>query len=867
MTIASRSVVYRIMADIGQLRGQMAQASASVKKLGNDVTAVGREGEKFRKGFDEMGRTAGRVGLVAAAGLGVMALKAADFESAMSNVAAATHESEQNLNRLRDAAIEAGARTQFSATEAADAITELSKAGIATADILGPNGALNGALDLAAAGQLDVAQAAELTATALTQFQLDGGEAAHVADLLAAGAGKAQGEVQDMGLALSYAGVTAADLGVSIEETSGAIALFASNGIIGERAGTSLRGMLTAITSPSEIARKTMNNLGLSMFDAQGEFIGLAGVADQLQSNLAGLTEEERKAALGRIFGNETINAANILYREGAAGVQEWTNNVNDAGFAAETARIKTDNLRGDLERLGGALDTAFVSGGQGSQGFLRELTQGATSAVDAFNTMPASLQNVTTGLLAVTAITGGSLWFGAKVINGIADARQAISDLGPAGQRAARGLSLATKGVAALTIGLAAYQAGKEAFDIGIDDDEIRRQTELIQARYGDDIQGQIAAVTELIEEQQKITGEGVAVNIGVAKLFSDQDASDAHNRINQLNEVLAELNNQLLVNEIQAGNTAATIPILGGVVSDLASESGQLTTFVTRSGRAFQFTEEQVKKAKEAFAEAKEDARGVGQEFFGLGEKVDKARVSLGDWLRDLEKQAEALEAFTANAEKAAKNGLDRGLIKSLQEAGPAGALRMQQLAKASESEIGRANRAWRRGQEAIDDYVKATTKIPRPLRVTADTSQANSALDQILGRLARVRSQHMEVRLGGVQTFATGGAVRGPGTATSDSIPAYLSNGEYVMRAAAVQRYGFAFFDRLNAMHFAQGGFVGSGAPSIDMGALVSALGSVGAPFAQSVTFQLQDMKAAERKAQEMGWRKSSDGIGVR
>src|SRR5690606_9186339 len=107
----------------------------------------------------------------------------------------------ENMNLLREAALEAGKRTAFSATEAADAITELAKAGVSTADIL--EGGLNAALDLAAAASIEAGEAAEYISSALTQFGLKGKDASHVADLLAAGAGKAQGEVSDMGYALA----------------------------------------------------------------------------------------------------------------------------------------------------------------------------------------------------------------------------------------------------------------------------------------------------------------------------------------------------------------------------------------------------------------------------------------------------------------------------------------------------------------------------------------------------------------------------------------------------------------------------------------------------------------------------------------
>ena len=144
----------------------------------------------------------------------------------MSNVQAATHETAANMDLLRTAAIKWGQQTKFSATEAAGAIEEMAKAGVSTNDIL--SGGLEGALNLAAAGSLEVADAAEIAASALVQFGMSGKDIPHVADLLAAGAGKAQGSVQDLGYALKYAGVPAASLGVSIEETTGVLAEFAS---------------------------------------------------------------------------------------------------------------------------------------------------------------------------------------------------------------------------------------------------------------------------------------------------------------------------------------------------------------------------------------------------------------------------------------------------------------------------------------------------------------------------------------------------------------------------------------------------------------------------------------------------------------
>jgi TP901 family phage tail tape measure protein len=323
--------------------------------------------------------TAG-LGLVAA-GIGYAAYRGAEFDSAMSQVQAASQASASEMSQLRDAAVDLGSKTQYSAEEAAQGITEMAKAGVQTADILG--GGLAGALNLAAAGQISVAEAAETGATALSVFKLEGSQMSHVADLLAAGAGKAQGSVSDLGQALNQSALIASQTGLSVEDTAGALALFASNGLIGSDAGTSFKTMLQALTPNSNQAAKAMEAIGFSAYDAQGNFVGLESVADQLKDGLSGLTEEQRANTLETIFGSDAVRAAAVLYKEGANGVTEWANKVNDSGYAQRQAAQLTDNLKGDLERLGGAFDAAATSAGSNLQGPLREVVQLLTGLVD----------------------------------------------------------------------------------------------------------------------------------------------------------------------------------------------------------------------------------------------------------------------------------------------------------------------------------------------------------------------------------------------------------------------------------------------------------------------------------------------------
>ena len=141
----------------------------------------------------------------------------------------------------------------------------MAKAGLSARDILA--GGLTGALDLAAAGGLGVAEAAGIAATTLQQFQLDGEEATHVADLLAAGAGKAMGDVTDLGTALDQAGLVASQFGLSVDETVGTLSAFASAGMLGSDAGTSMRTMLLRLANPTKEVADLMSSLGISAYD------------------------------------------------------------------------------------------------------------------------------------------------------------------------------------------------------------------------------------------------------------------------------------------------------------------------------------------------------------------------------------------------------------------------------------------------------------------------------------------------------------------------------------------------------------------------------------------------------------------------
>jgi len=476
--MAERAVVVRLRAEVQGFRSAMAEAETATRRTRAATQEAGQAADTsmarlvqsatvHKESWDKVGKVALAAGVAMLAGVGMAIKQYADFDKAMSEVRASTHETAGNMDLLRTAAIDAGADTAFSAAEAAQAIDELAKAGVSTSDIL--SGGLAGSLSLAAAGSLDVAKAAEISATAMTifgkNFEDKGKLAVHVADLLAAGAGKAQGSVEDMGMALNQTGLIASQTGLSIEETTGGLAAFASAGLIGSDAGTSFKTMLQRLTPQSKEAKAKMDELGISAYDAQGNFIGLDKFAGNLRESMKSLTPEARAAAMGVIFGSDAVRAANVLYENGAEGIKSWIGQVNEAGYAAVTAGIKQDNLAGDIEKLGGSLDSVFIKGGSGAAEALRGIVQGAEDLVDMIGNIPTPMLQAG---VATAGLAGGALVLGGAFLTlfpRVLETVTALRTMSAEGSRVPGVLGKIGKAAGITALALAALQIAAAVF------------------------------------------------------------------------------------------------------------------------------------------------------------------------------------------------------------------------------------------------------------------------------------------------------------------------------------------------------------------------------------------------------------------
>jgi TP901 family phage tail tape measure protein len=484
--------------------GPLGAAGQQLKAFGSDLSKAASDGSG---NMEKVGKATAVAGGVMLAGFGMAAKATMGFEQELSNLQAASGATSAEMGLLRQQALDAGAATAFSASEAAEAQSELAKAGVSTADIL--SGGLEGALALAAAGSIDLARAAELGANAMATFGLKGSDMGRIADTLAAGANKSAADVESIGQALQQTGLVADQFGLSLEETVGVLSMFSQAGLKGSDAGTSMKTMLSRLVPQTAEAKATMEKLGIEMFDSQGKFIGIEAAAGELKTGLSGLTQEQRAAAMQTIFGADAIRAATILYEGGAEGVDTWTKNVTDSGYASEVAATKLDNLAGDLEGLRGSIETALIEGGSKATGALRFLAQGATDSVNAFGTLPGPVQSAGVAFAGV----GGSALLAVGALGTMAPkvsaAMGALRGMGGAGNIAANGLA---------SLGNNAGKIVPLAIGLGV-------AWQLYATRQAE-AKANTDELTKAIQEQRD--GVAGAEDAVIAKLLADDRAGD---------------------------------------------------------------------------------------------------------------------------------------------------------------------------------------------------------------------------------------------------------------------------------------------------------------------------------------------------
>lgn len=884
---------------------------------GASILGIATEGKKTL----EILRTAS-LGLVAVFGLA--ALSAAKFEKAMSEVRAVTDGSASDMKHLSQAALDAGQATVYSATQAANAEAELARAGISTADIIG--GALKGSLDLAASGQLELGDAAVISAQAMNAFKLSGRDVGHIADVISAGAGKSATNVHDMGMAFRQAALMSSQTGLSLEQTVGTLSLFAQNALTGSDAGTSLKVMLQRLVPQSKQAAAMMDTLGFSAYDAQGNFVGLSALAQNMKTSFSQLTPEARNAAMATIFGSDAVRAATILYEAGSQGVDQWVKSVNDSGYATRVAATMTDNLAGDLERLKGSLETALISSGSSANRVLRDMAQVLTSVVNWYGQLSPEVQTSVTvmaGLVGIIGFVGSSLLLMLPRIMAVraelvalgvtaARVRTAMMGLGQLGLVVA-GMAAVAYGIRKLTdqfkeappnvtkladslVDLA--QKGQTAGELtktfgknldgfgeavariahpgGLDRVEdffstfdpaasggpsLERAREKVKA-LDDALKGLVqggatkeaaAAFDKMAAEAEKqgtsteklrsllpgytealtATGTQSKLTASSQKTLADSSAltatqmKDERSEAEKLTDALKMLNGAAISTAEKEIAFQASLKDL----TDAVKENGYSLDVTTEKGRAVKGAFLGAAQAAMAHAEAvseqsgtidagnavlEQDIQVLKRQMIQAGFSTQAVNDLIGKYAQmpvavTTEIKADTAKAVTdlqgvqaeirkTNGKSVTIDALTAQAEKNLKDLGFS-VHRLPDGHVTVSIPTGPPSAAINAIQGRINSIQGRTIGVGVYLKATSWDQDANGIPDMIQSR----RNGGLVTRYasgGRVQRYPTGGAVVGPGSGTSDSIPALISNGEYVIRAASVKQFGVGLFDRLNS-----------------------------------------------------------------
>ena len=797
----ARTVSVRLQAEVSGYVAGIKTAARSTKDFVSSLSEAAKQGR-----LDAVADQAGRMGLALVGAFGLAVGAAARLDKQMSEVGAVSGATAGQLEQLRQAALQAGKDTSFSASEAAKAEAELAKAGLSTADILG--GALRGSLDLAAAGQLDLAEAADISAKAMNIFGLRGGDVSHIADVLAAAANKSATDVHEMGEALRMGGLAANAAGLSLDETVGTLAAFADRALVGSDAGTSLKTMLQMLAAPTDKAKRLMEQLGIAAFDANGNFVGTVALAGQLQRALGPLTQEQRNAALATIFGADAMRAANVLYGLGEKGVRDYVAAVNDQGAAAEVAAKKMDNLAGDLERLKGSVETLAIESGSGANTGLRQLVQMADRLVGAVSTIPGPVQ---TAGVAIAGISGVALLAAAaavKLRSGMGRALDELASTGPIGQRAAAGLDRVAKATGRVAVALTAVQVASAALGSGVNPQIDALAKHLAEYGrtgkasgeatriFGDDLGKLDTALKDVADSGAWSSfARGTAGLIeGFTGLGSVMDDSLQHSkeRLQALDQALAQL--------VQSGHSAeakaafdriaesaakqgVSVKELGGVLPAYNAALEMAGTSATNAAggtdKAATATDNLAVAAEEAKKRA-DELKDAYDALFGATMGADRATVAYKEGLVALQKELETGKRSLNTNTKAGRDNVSAVLdqidkINDLRQANIDNGMAVEDANRIYDGQIGQLRRTLLQlgfNKAEVDALIGKYRSIPKSVYTEArfDTSQATKGYNTVRSQIRDLNGRVVTINVRyNSQGVAVGGGERARGGGT--------------------------------------------------------------------------------------------------
>lgn len=356
------------------------------------------------------------------------------FDASMSNVyglMSSLNLSQDQMDALRDTAREMGATTKFSASEAADAMGYMALAGWDDAQVIA---GIPGVLNLAAAANMDLAKASDIVTDTMTPFGMAAERAGEAADVFAYAQANSNTTVEALGEAMKYAAPTADAFGMTLQDTAAAMGVLANAGIKGSQGGTTLNAMLRDMKNNAKNGAIAIGKTKVALTNADGSYRSYAAIIRDIDKATSSMTASQRDAALGAIFGDESLKGILATLKQGPDALDAMTEGMYACGGAAEDmAATMGDNLKGDLAILESGAQDMAIALSDWLMPAARGVVQGITDMIGKFNALDDGTKNTIFRIGAMAAAAGPLLLNGGKVLTLLSGVNPLVVGLGAA--------------------------------------------------------------------------------------------------------------------------------------------------------------------------------------------------------------------------------------------------------------------------------------------------------------------------------------------------------------------------------------------------------------------------------------------------
>ena len=744
-------LVLEVVAQTKEATKQIEQLRQEIKSFSNGIQESNRH---LKQQENKLASLAKSVKGVIGAYAGFSALKSAigviaDFQQSIAKLQAISGATGNDLKQLQAKAEELGKSTIFSASQVAEGMNYLAMAGYKTKDIMASIGDV---LNLAAVGGTSLAQSADIASNILSGFGMKASETSRVVDIMTATITNANTNISELGEAMKYASPSAKALGVSIEETATAIGILSNAGIKGTMAGTGLAQVLTRLSAPTSGAEKAIQKLGIQIYDAEGNFLGLTNVLKQFKEKMQGLSEADKFNYISKIFGQEAAKTAiTLIDNVGASYDKLHQKIVNSTGITSKKVKVMTDTFQAQMKALESAFQGLIITVGKellpALTNFVKFLTT-ATSETAKFYSENKELINTITELATVffglrKLLTIFEALFGTEAITKIATLIASFKRL----ETAVEFLTLAFSKLSKANVALMALTAAITAMDYAFDKAEERINKTNKTTQELNDSTDKFRKILDTLQASMQ--------NVGGVKTF--RLTSEQIKELKEQTKALIEENKKKIAT-LKKDNDLSDEQ--RRILQSLISQNKNLENIYNRlqTIKPYEATKESAREAKQEVrkltdAEIKELKKRV-KEHTKVVETLEEKEQNLANRILQIQKQ---LQEKLKNLEKQRLNAIEDIELKihDLKLAGASEYTKFVDKQKQADIMLAKAKEALREGDLAqarryMSKYKSlissiANHEIKEGKRVVVTKEQANKIAIQGYKKLENVTNEY--------------------------------------------------------------------------------------------------------------------------